>query len=84
MGCISKSIFLSFMIILNDVGIKLYAGGAHDREGLSFINGAMLVGLIPTFGILLFSILKRKKQSINHRIIAISILPILEFIPINC
>ena len=77
MGIIIKSLLLALLVILNDAGIKLYAGGAHDRQGLSFVNGAMLIGLVPAFGILTFSILRRKEQSVNRCIVAILVLPAL-------
>jgi len=35
---ILKSLILVFLIILNDVLIKLYCGGRHDSEGLIFLN----------------------------------------------
>ena len=56
---------------LNDISIKLYSGGTHDNEGLAWVHLLLFIGLVPTFGILLTTILKRKEERLTKRIIAI-------------
>jgi hypothetical protein len=50
--------FLSYLYIgMNDVGIKLFAGGDHDYEGLGFIHLFLFIGLIPCFIMLLIAVI---------------------------
>ncbi|AWH85913.1 hypothetical protein HYN59_12715 [Flavobacterium album] len=71
-----KSIFAFLFIALNDIFIKLYSGGTHDNEGLEWIHCFTLIGLIPSFIILLITILKSFESKI-FKIIAIILFPIL-------
>src|ERR1700744_576116 len=50
-----KSILTYLFIGLNDIGIKLFAGGIHDAEGVGWIEMLFFVGLVPSFIILLIS-----------------------------
>lgn len=52
----------TFYIILNDVLIKLYAGGAHDLEGAGFIFIAMAIGLIVSLIALIIYLIKEKVE----------------------
>jgi hypothetical protein len=58
-----KTICIFCCVGLNDIFIKLYSGGTHDREGLGWIHALTLIGLIPTFGILIKTILEDKAAS---------------------
>jgi hypothetical protein len=70
-----KIIFISFLtyffVALNDILIKLYSGGSHDSVGLGWIQLLLFVGLLPTFGILLISIFRRKEETLTNKIIAV-------------
>lgn len=68
---ISKSMILFLLISLNDIGIKLYSGGRHDSEGLAWVNGFLFIGLVPSFIILLFSIIKNKEDNLFDKVVAI-------------
>ena len=76
-----KPIYLTLLtfglIVLNDIGLKLYAGGHHDNEGLSWMQLLFLLGLIPSYGILIFGILRTKKVELAEKIISIIFFPIL-------
>ena len=64
--------FLTFIFIaLNDILLKLYAGGRHDNEGQAWIHFMRLLGLIPTIAILLTVIAKRKEQASIKKITSI-------------
>jgi hypothetical protein len=70
-----KVIFISVLtflfVALNDISIKLYSGGSHDNEGLAWVQLLLFVGLVPTFGILLTAIFRRKNEKLLMKIIAI-------------
>lgn len=72
-----KIIFLSILtylfVALNDISIKLYSGGSHDNEGLGWVHLVLFVGLVPTFGILLAIVLKRKEETVTNKIIAVTL-----------
>ena len=65
------SILTFLFVALNDICIKLYSGGTHDNEGLGWVHLLLFVGLVPTFGILLSSILKRDEEKSINKIVAI-------------
>ncbi|PQJ19254.1 hypothetical protein [Nonlabens tegetincola] len=73
---ISLSGIITGFIILHDVGIKLYSGGTHDREGLGWIHTLLFIGLVLSYSILLFGIFKRKEAELKEKIIAALILPV--------
>ncbi len=75
-----KSIWCFFFVALNDVLIKLYSGGIHDSEGLIWVSSFMYIGLIPSYGILLYSIIKEKTGKSSIKIIASIILPVFIYI----
>ncbi|RKE04819.1 hypothetical protein [Marinifilum flexuosum] len=77
---ILKSLILTSLIAIHDIGIKLFAGGQHDYEGLGFIHGILFIGLIPTFIILITSIVKDKESSILNKIIAILLFPLIIYL----
>lgn len=70
MKVIFVSILTFLFVALNDISIKLYSGGSHDNEGLGWIYLLLFVGLVPTFGILLTAILKRKDVKYTSKILA--------------
>jgi hypothetical protein len=72
-----KSILTYAFIGLNDVIIKLFSGGVHDHEGFGFIHFFLFVGLIPSFGILIFGIWNKTTENKSTKIIAILTFPLL-------
>jgi len=75
-----KSILIFTFAILNDILIKLYSGGTHDREGLEWIHFFLFLGLLPSFGILVFTTLRNKEESKLNKITAVCVFPILLYI----
>lgn len=65
------SVLAYAFIALNDFFIKLYAGGSHDEEGLGWIHGFLFLGLVPAFGILVFTTIKRKDEILAIRVLAL-------------
>ena len=61
------SVILAF---LNDILIKIYAGGTHDYQGLGFILAFTILGLIPSFLYFVFKIYKRNEK-MEYKIIAV-------------
>lgn len=76
MQSILRSLITYLCIALNDILIKLFAGGMHDHEGLDWINVAMFIGCIPAFIILLVATL-RSDENVFAKIAAIVIFPLL-------
>lgn len=75
-----KSVLLAGLIILNDIGLKLFSGGSHDSEGLGWIHMMLFIGLIPAFGLLIAGVFKTKKGVLRNKWIAILVFPILIWI----
>jgi hypothetical protein len=75
-----KSILIFTFAILNDILIKLYSGGTHDSEGLEWIHFFLFLGLLPSFGILIFTTLRKKEENKLNKIIAICIFPLLLYV----
>jgi len=59
-----KCLLAYSFIGLNDVGLRLFAGGIHDSEGIGWINALLFAGLIPCI-IMLFVGLFRNRNSAN-------------------
>lgn len=74
-----KSFFCYFFIGLNDIGIKLFAGGRHDLEGIGRIHMLFFVGLIPGFILLLMGIGRNKTSSVVIKVISILIFVLLVY-----
>ncbi|WP_132036896.1 hypothetical protein [Flavobacterium circumlabens] len=74
-----KSILTFGLVALHDIGIKLYGGGSHDIEGQLWVHMLLFIGLFPTFGILLTSILRDGNESVLNLVISALIFPILIF-----
>jgi hypothetical protein len=76
--------FLAYLFVaLNDISIRLFAGGNHDSAGVLLINIFLLIGLAPAFSILWVNILNQKVETIKKQITALAtfiILIILHFI----
>ena len=70
-----KSILTFGLVAFHDIGIKLYGGGSHDIEGQGWIHVLLFIGLLPTFGILVTSIILDKQVTNLNKIIAILVFP---------
>lgn len=70
-GSVYWSIFTYLFIALNDIALKLYAGGKHDNEGLGWISIMLLLGLLLTILILAYSILQRKDEKLIVKLLSI-------------
>lgn len=71
-----KSLLVFSCVALNDILLKLFAGGMHDNEGAAWMFLLMLVGLLPSYVIMLFHILKTK-ESMAYKVIALVVFPLL-------
>ena len=65
------------LIALHDIGIKLYAGGSHDGEGLSWVHLLMFLGLVPSYIILVSSIFQDKERNRKEKLTAVLLFPLL-------
>ncbi|TAE80504.1 MAG: hypothetical protein EAY81_10375 [Bacteroidetes bacterium] len=70
---ISISALTYLFVGFNDILIKLYSGGRHDKEGLGWILLLLFIGLIPAFGILLTTIIRNKQEILTNKVIAVVI-----------
>ena len=71
------SICSFIFVALNDISLKLYAGGAHDEEGLAWIHFFLFVGLVLTFILLSIAIIKNKQASLIHKFSAVILFSVL-------
>ena len=55
---------ITSLVILNDLLIRLYAGGTHDNEGNGWIIGMLFIGLIISliFIVIYYFVKKRQKD----------------------
>ena len=72
-----KSLLTFGLITIHDIGIKLYAGGTHDLEGLGWVNFLFIIGLLPSYGFILITIVQNKQETLIKKIIALLIFPVL-------
>jgi uncharacterized membrane protein YGL010W len=54
----SQCLIIALLFLFADIGLKLYAGGTHDSEGQDFYNLFYFIGAIPSFGLIIFRVLK--------------------------
>jgi len=69
-------LFFSF-VALNDLLIKLYAGGRHDYEGLAWTKLFLYIGLLPSYFILVKAIWLDRFAGQTSKIVSILVFPIL-------
>lgn len=74
---IYRIIFIALAIIINDILIKLFAGGTHDSEGEGWITLFLILGLIISTIIAIIKISIDRKHKLTHKIIFITLLPTL-------
>lgn len=70
---VTKSILVFLLISLNDISLKLFAGGMHDGQGLGWMHFMLFLGLLPSFIILLISILAN--ELILSKVLALLLFP---------
>jgi hypothetical protein len=69
---------LTLLIIINDLGIKKFAGGSHDSQGLGWINLTFILGFIPSYIISVIGIWKTNSSK-KEKVIATVIIPTIVF-----
>ncbi|MCX2743343.1 hypothetical protein OO013_05670 [Mangrovivirga sp. M17] len=74
---ISMTLTIIGLIIIHDIGLKLYAGGTHDRQGLGWIHLMLIIGLIPSYILLIGGVIRNKKAPLAEKIISIVIFPLI-------
>ena len=80
LNSILKSLSVSFLVIANDILIKLYSGGTHDLEWLEWIHFFMYSGILIGLIILSINVLKNKKENVFIKILSIIAFPFLIYI----
>jgi len=75
-----KSLISYSFIGLNDIGIKLFAGGIHDYEGLGWIYMLLLIGLVPCSIILIIGVLRDEKSVAITKLISVFIFVLLIYV----
>ena len=80
LSSILKSLSVSFLVITNDILIKLYSGGTHDLEGLEWIHFFMYSGILIGLIILSINVMKNKKENLFIKILSIITFPLLIYI----
>jgi hypothetical protein len=80
LNSILKSLSIAFLVIINDILIKLYSGGTQDLEGLEWIHFFMYCGIIIGLIILSANVLKNKKENLFVKILSLIAFPFLVYI----
>lgn len=65
------------LIILHDIGLKLYAGGTHDGPGLGWMNLMLFIGLVPAYILTIVGIFRNKQAKLTEKIISLLIFPLI-------
>ena len=71
------TLIISGLIILHDTGLKLYAGGIHDSEGLGWLHLMLFIGLIPAYILTIAGIFRNKEVQLTEKVIALLIFPLI-------
>lgn len=58
-------------VALNDFGVKLYGGGAHDLEGQGVISLFLFVGSAIAAAVLVVEVLRHKDASLTSKLLAL-------------
>ncbi len=61
------------MLLLQDAGLKLFAGGKHDPEGQAVLMVFFLASLIVAFAILLFGLINLKLGTVATKLAAVGL-----------
>ncbi len=65
------------LIILHDVGMKLYSGGIHDRQGYGLLHFFLFIGLVPTYIMTIVGIFNNRQAQLPEKIISLLIFPLI-------
>lgn len=60
---VRKSLILAGIIMLHDIGMKLYAGGSHDGMGVGWMNLMLIIGSVPAYIIIVIATFKYSKTN---------------------
>jgi hypothetical protein len=72
-----KSVLSYLFIGLNDIGLKLFAGGKSDLAGMGWIHLFLFIGLVPCFIMLLISVFRDKRSSLWIKALSVLIFMLL-------
>lgn len=72
-----KSVLSYLFIGLNDIGMKLFAGGKSDLAGMGWIHLSLFIGLVPCFIMLLVSVFRDKRSSFGIKALSVLIFMVL-------
>ncbi len=70
----------ALLLALQDIGIKLTAGGSHDAEGQGFMNLMVLVGALLSLGFIARALWGQKQLAWWCKLAALVFFPLLLFI----
>jgi hypothetical protein len=76
----AKSAIAYLFIGLNDIGLKLFAGGIHDNEGAGWINMLLMAGLVFSVIILVQNAIKDNASGNWAKILSILTFVLLSYI----
>lgn len=66
-----KCLIAALLFLSLDIGLKLYAGGSHDYEGLDWINAFYFIGIIPSLIIIFYKVYKNTEVSLRTKILIV-------------
>jgi hypothetical protein len=65
------------LIILHDIGLKLFAGGMHDGPGLGWMTLLLFIGLAPAYILTIIGIFRIKQAKFMEKILSVLIFPLI-------
>ena len=65
------------LIIIHDIGLKLYAGGTHDGPGLGWMNLMLLIGVVPAYILTIIGIFRNNQAKLTEKIISLLVFPLI-------
>ena len=61
------------LLVLQDVGIKLYGGGDHDLEGQGIVNVLFIIGALLSLVLLIMALRRDGTHATQHKVGAIGL-----------
>lgn len=65
------------LIILHDIGLKLFAGGMHDGPGQGWLHLMLFMGLVPAYILTVIGVFRNKQAQLTEQVLSLLIFPLI-------
>ncbi|MFD0964807.1 hypothetical protein [Pseudofulvibacter geojedonensis] len=79
-----KTFLIGFLISLQDIGVKLFAGGTSDSQGLAWIHLMLLIGVASSGMYLLYYMFYKENSNLKVKLISLLILGSVLLLHLRC